>query len=560
MDGATLSEQLERIAELLAGKAVSDVQLERPRNAEHGDLATNLAMVLARMVGKPPRQIAETIVQKLDLPAAGLASAEIAGPGFINFRFLHGRIQNALCEILDLDLDYGRSTSGAGRRIMVEFVSANPTGPLHVAHGRGAALGDAIASLLQQTGHDVAREFYVNDAGVQIDRLAESLDARWLELRGHDVQIPEGGYHGAYLRDLAAEIDAEQGAQLAALAPEQRLRLLRTLASDRLRQQQDRDLRDFGVVFDHYFYESTLYREHKTEETLEDLRGRGITYDAEGATWLRTTAFGDDKDRVLVKSDGTYTYFLPDLAYHRDKARRGFQHGINIWGADHHGYVPRLKAGLATLGYTDFLDVEIVQMVRLMRGGAEVKFSKRAGEFVTLRELYEETGVDVARYFFLMRRSDTQMLFDLDLALDQSEKNPVYKVQYAHARMMSIFRKAEVSIESIGAKAALDRLDHPLEIELSKQLTIYPQVVERAAEARAPHLVCDYLEETAAKVNSWYHAGNPNRNPELAVLVVDADLRAARLALARAIRTVLRNGLQLLGLSAPDRMIRAEAA
>ncbi len=560
MDGSTLSEQLERLAELLAGRAVPDIQLDRPRNPEHGDLATNVAMVLAKLMGRPPRQIAETIIAQLDLPGAGLASAEIAGPGFINFRFLHGRIQNALGQILDGDLAYGRASHGQGRRIMVEFVSANPTGPLHVAHGRGAALGDAIASLLEHTGHDVAREFYVNDAGVQIDRLAESLEARWLELRGEDVQIPEGGYHGAYLRDLALEIDTAHGAQLTSMPAEERIRFLRQCASDRLRQQQDKDLRDFGVVFDHYFFESTLYRERKTEETLQDLRGRAITFDADGATWLRTTAFGDDKDRVLVKSDGTYTYFLPDLAYHRDKARRGFQHVINIWGADHHGYAPRLKAGLAALGYTDFLDIEIVQMVRLMRSGAEVKFSKRAGEFVSLRELYEETGVDVARYFFLMRRSDTQMLFDLDLALDQSEKNPVYKVQYAHARMMSIFRKAEVEADTVSRAAALARLDHPLEIELIKQLTIYPQIVERAAQARAPHLLCDYLEETAGKVNSWYHAGNPNRNPDLAVLVADPELRRARLVLARAIRIVLRNGLQLLGLNAPDRMVRAEAA
>ncbi|MGH7462911.1 MAG: arginine--tRNA ligase, partial [Longimicrobiales bacterium] len=309
------------------------------------------------------------------------------------------------------------------------------------------------------------------------------------------------------------------------------------------------------------YYESTLYRERKTEETLDDLRSRGITYDGEGATWLRTTTFGDDKDRVLVKRDGTYTYFLPDLAYHRDKARRGFQHVINIWGADHHGYVPRLKAGLAAIGYTDFLDVEIVQMVRLTRGGTEVKFSKRAGEFVSLRELFEETGIDVARYFFLMRRGDTQMLFDLDLALDHSEKNPVYKVQYAHARMMSIFRKAEVDPDTIDtAGASLERLADPAEIELIKQLVLYPQVVERATDARAPHLICEYLEQTAGMVNSWHHAGTPSRNPDLAVLVPDPQLRAARLVLARAIRIVLRNGLALLGLSAPERMVREEAA
>jgi arginyl-tRNA synthetase len=407
----------------------------------------------------------------------------------------------------------------------------------------------------------VSREFYVNDAGVQMVRLGESLEARWRELHGEDVQIPEGGYHGAYLKDLAAEVDADEGKRLADMSTEERTQFLRNWAAERLRLQQDADLRQFGVVFDTYYFETRMYSEQRIEETLQDLRTRSLTYDEDSATWLRTTTFGDDKNRVLVKSDGTYTYFLPDLAYHRDKARRGFQHVINIWGADHHGYVPRMKAGLAALGYTDFLDVEIVQMVRLMRGGAEVKFSKRAGEFVTLRELYEETGVDVARYFFLMRRGDTQMLFDLDLALDQSEKNPVYKVQYAHARMMSIFRKAGVSAEDVSRSASeLERLEHPLEVELIKQLTTYPQVLERAAEARAPHVICDYLETTAAMVNSWYHAGNPSRNPELSVLVPDPALRQARLQLARGIQIVLRNGLNLLGLNAPVQMVRDEAA
>ncbi|HSL68685.1 MAG TPA: arginine--tRNA ligase [Longimicrobiales bacterium] len=560
MSGSTISEQLERIAELLSGAAVPGLQLERPRNPEHGDLATNIALVLAKRLNKPPREVAQTVIQKLDLPAAGMKSAEIAGPGFINFRQAPGLIQSGLTDILAADDGYGRVQAEAGRRVMVEFVSANPTGPLHVAHGRGAALGDAIASLLEHTGHDVTREFYVNDAGVQMVRLGESLDARWRALHGEDVQIPEGGYHGAYLKDLAAEVNQVAGDHLAQLTAEDRIQYLRDWAAERLRLQQDADLRQFGVIFDSYYFETRLYAENKNEETLQDLKTRGLTYEQDGALWLRTSTFGDDKDRVLVKSDGTYTYFLPDLAYHRDKARRGFDHVINIWGADHHGYVPRIKAGLAALGYTDFLDVEIVQMVRLMRGGAEVKFSKRAGEFVSLRELYEETGVDVARYFFLMRRGDTQMLFDLDLALDQSEKNPVYKVQYAHARMMSIFRKAEVSPDAVAPNGArLELLEHSTEVELIKQLSIYPQVVERAAEARAPHLICDYLETTAGMVNSWYHAGNPNRNPALAVLVNDTPLRMARLALARAIQIVLRNGLNLLGLTAPDRMLREES-
>ena len=560
MPSAALAEQLERIARRLSSDEGATVELSRPRSAEHGDVATNLALTLAKRLGKPPRQVAEQIVGELDLTAAGVQSAEIAGPGFINFRFLAGRLQSTLADILSADRNFGRAEQGVGQKIMVEFVSANPTGPLHVAHGRGAALGDAIASLLAANGNDVSREFYVNDAGVQMVRLGESLDARWRELHGESVEIPEGGYHGAYIKDLAAAVDADHGAELQRMDQPERIKWLRDWGSEKLRLQQDADLRAFGVRFDHYYFETGLYAQKKIEETLEHLRARGITYEHEGATWLRTTTFGDDKDRVLVKSDGTFTYFLPDLAYHLDKAKRGFQHVINIWGADHHGYVPRMKAGLAALGYPDFLDIEIVQMVRLTRGGEEVKFSKRAGEFVTLRELFDETGVDVARWFFLMRRGDTHMLFDLDLALDQSEKNPVFKVQYAHARMMSIFRKAETSFEAIGPGAALERLSHPLEIELIKQLGSYPDVVARAADARAPHIICDYLEATAGLVNSWYHAGNPSRNPELAVLASDAELRAARLALVKAIRIVLRNGLELLGLSAPERMVREEAA
>lgn len=555
-----LRARLERVAAELGADGV-EVQLERPRNPEHGDLATNLAMVLAGRLRRPPRQIAEEIVSRLGLEGAGVSSAEVAGAGFINFRLASDVLQAQLERVLREDRAFGRSEPEDRLRIQVEFVSANPTGPLHVAHGRGAALGDAIASLLRWTGHDVEREFYINDAGVQIQRLGESLDARWRQLMGEDAQIPEGGYHGAYLADMAREVDAEAHDRLVAMPPDERVPFLRNWAVEHLEAEQDQTLRDFRVQMDSYFPETRIYAENRIPETLRELAERGLTYESEGALWLRTTAFGDDKDRVLVKSDGTYTYFTPDIAYHREKARRGFQHAIDIWGADHHGYVPRMKAALSALGHPDFLDVEIVQMVRIMRGGEEVKISKRAGEFVTLRELFEETGVDVARYFFLMRRGDTQMIFDLDLALDQSEKNPVYKVQYAHARMMSIFRKAGVDPASVDAGSAdLSLLREPLEGDLIKQLAVFPEVVARAGEARAPHVICDYLEDTAGMVNSWYHAGNPSRNPELSVLVPDPELRRARLALARGIQIVLRNGLELLGLTAPERMQREESA
>ena len=550
--------QLERIASRLGAEDVR-VQLERPRNPEHGDFATNLAMMLAGRTKRPPRQIATEIVESLDLAAAGLAGAEIAGPGFINFRLAAGSIQARVAEIVKADRAFGRATPAERRRVQVEFVSANPTGPLHVAHGRGAALGDAIASLLEHVGHDVEREFYVNDAGVQIDRLAESLEARWLEATGTPTPIPENGYHGEYLREMAAEVEADSGDALRAMPRDQRLRVLRDRATQALREEQDRDLREFGVRFDEYFPESRLYEGGRLEETLSDLASHGLTYEEGGALWIRTSAFGDDKDRVLVKSDGSFTYFLPDIAYHRDKARRGFDHVIDVWGADHHGYVPRMQAVLRALGHVDFLDVEIVQMVRIVRGGQEVKLSKRAGDIVTLRDLIRETGTDVARYFFLMRRSDAQMLFDLDLALDHSEKNPVFKVQYAHARMCSIFRKAGVERTDVTGDTDLTRLVAPAEQDLIKQLEQYPEVVARAADAHAPHMVCDYLETTAGMVNSWYHAGNPSRNPELAVLVADDALRMARLCLTRAVQIVLRNGLELLGLRAPEQMQREEA-
>jgi arginyl-tRNA synthetase len=551
----------EKLAEAASALGVQDVeiQLDRPRNPEHGDWATNLAMVLAGRLGRPPRDVAEAILDHLDLSGAGVRSAELAGPGFINFRLSEAQLKNLLERVLIEDRRYGRSDSAAPRRVIIEFVSANPTGPLHVAHGRGAALGDAIATLLAWAGDAPHREFYVNDAGVQIDRLAESVHARWRQLHGEDADLPEGGYHGEYVRELAAEADRELAEELAGAERTDRLATLRDWAVTRLKAGQARDLKAFGIVFDEWYPESRVYDRDRVQETLDELGERGLTYEKDGALWLTTAGFGDDKDRVLRKSDGTYTYFLPDLAYHRDKARRGFDHAINIWGADHHGYVPRMQAGLSAMGLDGFLDVEVVQMVRILRGGKEVKLSKRAGDFVTLRELFEETGTDVARYFFLMRRAETQMVFDLDLALDHSEKNPVYKVQYAHARMMSIFRKAGVEPDPRAAESLeLGRLETDDEQELIKQLGRFPEILSRAAVDRAPHMVCDYLEETAGMANSWYHSGNPSRNPELAVLVDEPELRAARLALARGIRIVLRNGLTVLGLTAPDRMERED--
>lgn len=555
MPSEQVRRQLESIVEELLGEP-AEVKLERPRNSQHGDIATSAPLMLARRMGKPPRDVAALIVDRLDLQSAGIEKVEIAGPGFINFRLARSVLKEGLLNVVTADGDFGRKSAANRRRIQVEFVSANPTGPLHVAHGRGAALGDAVASLLEWTGHEVSREFYVNDAGVQVEKLALSLDARWRELAGEKTEVPEGGYRGDYLKQMASDVDVELGDQLRNATDEDRIQTLRHWAVKRLLAEQDDDLQAFRVTFDVFFRETALYEDGDIQETLRELKEHHLAFEADGALWLRTSEFGDDKDRVLVKRDGSYTYFLPDIAYHRNKARRGFDRVIDVWGADHHGYAARMLAALSALSLPDLLEVRIVQMVRIMRGDQEVRLSKRSGEFVTLRELFRETGVDVARYFFLMRRGDAQMVFDLDLALDHSEKNPVYKIQYAHARMASIFRKAGQETPADLAEIDLDLLKTPVEQDLIKQLARLPDVVERAAEARAPHIVCEYLEATAGMVNSWYHDGHPSRSPELSVLIDDVPLRQARLVLAHGIRIVLRNGLGLLGLHAPDRMER----
>ncbi len=547
------------LAEMGAGDA--DIRLEQPRDPSHGDLATNVALTLAGALKRPPRAIAQEIADRLDLAAAGITAVEVAGPGFLNFRLSAGEVAGVLPGILGADRAFGRSKAGEGRALMVEFVSANPTGPLHLGHGRQAALGDAIAALLEWTGWKVHREFYYNDAGRQIERLVESVRARYAQRFGRDVPVPEDGYHGEYVVELAAGLAGEVGDRYLDDTSPEADDAIRRYAVDALRAEQDRDLTEFRVRFDEYYLESSLYTEGKVEETLAALRETGLVYDLDGAVWLKTTEFGDQKDRVMVKADGSPTYFLPDVAYHRTKWNRGFQHVINVQGADHHGTVARVRAGLQALGLPEgYPEYVLHQMVTVERDGQEVKFSKRAGGYATIRDLFEAVGVDVTRYFFQMRKPDGHLVFDLDVALDQSEKNPVYKSQYAHARMCSIFRKAGMAPASVRAEGVdLSRLDHPLERELIKQLAGFPALVARAAEARGPHLLCDYLEQTAGAVNSWYHAGNPSRNPEMAVLVDDPELRAARLVLAASIRIVLRNALAILGIHAPERMERAEA-
>jgi arginyl-tRNA synthetase len=534
------------------------VTLERPRNPEHGDWATNVALTLAKPLGRKPREIADELARRIDAGAAGVREVDVAGPGFINFRLATDYLAAGLQAILSAGDAYGRSDAGGGRRVMVEFVSANPTGPLHIGHGRQAALGDAVSELLAWAGWQVHREFYYNDAGEQIMRLARSVWARYQQEAGEDVPFPEDGYHGEYVREIARELIAAHGDRWKGDDSSGAMDEMRRFAVARLRAEQNRDLEGFGVRFDEFFLESSLYTSGRVEETIRRLRETGHVYEKDGAVWLRTTEFGDDKDRVMVKSSGHPTYFLPDVAYHLGKWERGFRRAINVQGSDHHGTVARVRAGLRALGLPEgYPEYVLHQMVLALRGGVEVKFSKRAGDYVTMRELYDEVGVDVARFFFLMRRAEAQLTFDIDLALDQSDKNPVYKVQYAHARMSSIFRRAEVDPGTLDAASAdLSLLADASETELVKLLLRFPEIVETSAERHTPHAVCEYVEEVAAAVNSWYHAGN--REPALRVIgpEVAPDVSRARLVLARAVQVVLRNGLAVLGISAPERMQR----
>lgn len=559
------------LARVLREMGVEDAQirLERPKDPSHGEWATNVAMTLASRLKRSPRDIAQEVAERLEPEKVGAERVDVAGPGFLNFHLSSGAIAGVLEGILEEDQGFGRTDAGRGRPFMVEFVSANPTGPLHLGHGRQAALGDAISALLEATGWSVHREYYYNDAGKQMDLLARSVWARYQEEMGEEAGLPEGGYRGAYVRDVARALLEVRGDRYRGDESTEALEAMRRFAVQALREEQDEDLAAFRVVFDEYFLESSLYEEGRVEETIQALRDTGLVFEKDGALWLRTTEFGDQKDRVMVRQDGNPTYFLPDVAYHLTKWERGFRNAINVQGADHHGTVHRVRAGLQALGLPPgYPEYVLHQMVSVEREGKEVRFSKRAGSYTTLRELFQEVGVDVARYFFLMRKPEAHLVFDLDVALDQSEKNPVYKIQYAHARMCSIFRKAGREEASIGAptgtsgdapgEASPDRLSHPLERDLMTRLADFPVTVERAAENRTPHLLCEYLEQTAGAVNSWYHAGNPTRNPELAVLVPDPDLREARLALARAVRIVLRNGLEILGVSAPTRMERSE--
>ncbi len=520
------------------------IEIERPKNPEHGDFTTNVALQLAKRVGKKPREVAERI--KAGLHAVDpVTVTNIAGPGFVNFILPAASRFAFVPEVLREGARWGRSDAHHGEKIMVEFVSANPTGPLHVGHGRQAALGDAISTLLEWQGWDVTREFYYNDAGNQIANLALSVQARIKQSRGEAVEMPKDGYLGDYIYEIAREYVAAHFGDVAGSNLEQ----IRQFAVEYLRREQDMDLHAFGVKFDSYFLESSLYSDGKVDETVGLLAKGGHSYENEGAVWLRTTDFGDDKDRVMRKSDGTYTYFLPDVAYHLNKYRRGFHHVVNVQGADHHSTVTRVRAGLQALemkipqGYPDYV---LHQMVTVTKGGEEVKISKRAGSYVTVRDLIDEVGRDGVRYFFLMRRVDSHLVFDIDLAKSQSDDNPVYYVQYAHARVCSVLREWGGDVAAL-AGADLTKLVSPHEAALAQKLAEFPQVIARAAQEFAPHLVTYYLhDDVAARFHTYYNAER--------FLVDDEPLKAARLALVAATRQVLANGLAILGVGAPERM------
>jgi len=520
--------QLEDAVRKLAPDAAVEIHIERPKNPEHGDLSSNVAMQLARQMKKNPMELAKQLVALLP------PGAEIAKPGFINVRLKAATKLSAVAQALKEGKAFGRRSAANPQKAQVEFVSANPTGPLHVGHGRQAALGDAIAALLESQGEQVSREFYYNDAGAQIDKLAWSVQARARGIKPGQPGWPEEGYAGEYIEDISREV--KNGDDLDGI---------RRLAVAYLRREQDADLQAFGVKFDVYYLESSLYTDGKVDETVKGLVKSGKTFEKDGALWLRTTDYGDDKDRVVRKSDGSYTYFVPDVAYHVTKWQRGFRKVIDVQGTDHHSTVTRVRAGLQALGLgipQGYPDYVLHSLVRVMRGGEEVKISKRAGSYVTVRDLIDWVGRDAVRFFLVSRKADSEFVFDVDLAREKSMENPVYYVQYAHARVCSLFAQGFVLPDSFDAAL----LNGDKELQVASKIAEYPDIVAVAAKELAPHAVAFYLRELAAQFHSYYNAER--------ILVEDAALKTARLALCAAVRQTLANGLSLLGVSAPEKM------
>ncbi|MCZ0703637.1 arginyl-tRNA synthetase [Natronobacillus azotifigens] len=535
-------------AKLATEAEMPEIILEKPKEKAHGDYATNIAMQLARVAKKAPRQIAEQLIAELDQAKASITQIDVAGPGFINFFIDNSYLTRLIPLILTEEGDYGKSNAGLGERVQVEFVSANPTGDLHLGHARGASVGDSLCNLLEAAGYDVEREYYINDAGNQINNLATSVEARYMQALGKDYPMPEDGYHGKDIIALGEELVERYQDEWVNKSKEERLAFFRTYGLEYELKKLANDLEQFRVHFDHWFSETSLYEDGKIEPTLAQLKEKGHIYEEDGATWFRTTDFGDDKDRVLVKNDGSYTYLTPDIAYHKNKLDRGFNKLINIWGADHHGYIPRMRAAIQALGNeADTLEVEIIQMVNLFENGEKVKMSKRTGKAVTLRELMEEVGIDAMRYFFVMRSSDAHLDFDMDLAKSESNDNPVFYVQYAHARICTMLKQAEEKGFCVDENFDASLLKSEKAEVLLKHLGQFPQVIADAANNRTPHRMTQYIFELAANLHSFYNAEkvlDPN----------DPEKTKARLALMKAVRITIANGLKLIGVSAPESM------
>jgi len=524
------------------------INVEKPAHPEHGDFATNVAMQMAKPERKSPRAIAEILVNKLAGSSELIEKLEIAGPGFINFFIKDSAWRKTLVQIDNEGDQYGRSRVGAGKKVQVEFVSANPTGPLHIGHGRGAATGDAVSSLLEAAGFDVQREYYINDAGNQMNTLGLSGLLRYRQLLGEEVEFPDNCYQGDYIKDIARDAITKVGDRFLKAPQEEGVAFFAKMGGDLILKGIDEDLQAFGVRLDHWFSEQSLFDDGKVTSAIAEMQEKGLIYEQDGALWFRTTDYGDDKDRVVVRSNGVTTYFASDIAYHREKFARGFDWVIDVWGADHHGYVPRLKGIVQGLGRpAEDLGIILVQLVSLLRDGVPVAMSTRSGEFVTLKEVVDEVGRDAARFFFLMRRSDSQLDFDLELAKRQSTDNPVYYVQYAHARIKSIFETArERGFEPAFENVQLDLLQSADDMSLVKKLSVYPEILEAAALNFEPHRITYYLQELAGEFHSFY---NKSR-----VITEEPALTQARLFLLHCVAVTIKNALTVLGISAPERM------
>ncbi|MGS4091598.1 arginine--tRNA ligase [Staphylococcus pseudintermedius] len=543
----TLIQEIEKsIQQANIVESIPEIKIEIPKDTKNGDYATNIAMVLTKLAKRNPREIAQLIVDHLDTEAAHVKKIDIAGPGFINFYLDSSYLNAVIDQALELDTQFGRVAESKNKKILVEYVSANPTGDLHIGHARNAAVGDTLCNILDAAGYDVTREYYINDAGNQITNLAKSIEARYLQHSGQKAEMPADGYHGQDIKNIGADL-AKKQPKLMDLSDDERLKTFRQLGVDYEMAKLKQDLADFNIHFDNWFSETSLYEKGEIKAVLERMKENGYTYEQDGATWLRTTDFKDDKDRVLIKKDGTYTYFLPDIAYHYDKFQRGNDNLINLFGADHHGYINRLKASLETFGVdSDRLEIQIMQMVRLMQDGEEVKMSKRTGNAITLREIMDEVGIDAARYFLTMRSADTHFDFDMALAKEQSQDNPVYYAQYAHARICSILRQAEAQGYQVEKAADYQTITNDNAIELLKKVAEFEPMIEGAAEARAPHRVTNYIQDLAAHFHKFYNAEK--------VLTEDQAKTKAHLALIDAVRITLRNALQLVGVTAPEQM------